>query len=167
VAQHLSRKSCSGKQGETENRRILLVCSPGGHLQQMLALEPAWRGFSQTWVTLPAPDVEHLLKNEDVLLAHGPTNRSISRFVRNIVFAWRTVRERDPDVILSTGAGLAAPFFVVGRLLGRRVVYVESLARITSLSLTGSLVYPLANAFFVQWPQAARRRRAQYRGSVF
>jgi beta-1,4-N-acetylglucosaminyltransferase len=150
-----------------ERRRVLLVCSPGGHLQQMLALEPAWRGFSPTWVTLPAPDVQHLLKGQDVLLAHGPTNRSVAKFVRNMAFAWRTVRDRDPHAILSTGAGLAAPFFIVGRLLGRRVVYVESLTRIKSLSLTGRLVYPLANAFFVQWPRVSRRRRVQYKGNVF
>jgi UDP-N-acetylglucosamine:LPS N-acetylglucosamine transferase len=91
----------------------------------------------------------------------------VVNLVRNIAFAWRTVRDRDPHAILSTGAGLAAPFFIAGRLLGRRVVYVESLTRIKTLSLTGRLVYPLANAFFVQWPQVSRRRRMQYKGKVF
>ena len=43
---------------------LLLVCSPGGHLQQMLALEPAWRGIERSWVTLPGPDVGYLLADE-------------------------------------------------------------------------------------------------------
>jgi UDP-N-acetylglucosamine:LPS N-acetylglucosamine transferase len=101
------------------------------------------------------------------VIAHGPTNRSLFKLLRNVPLAWRAVRERDPDVIVSTGAGLAVPFFLVGRLTGRRLAYVESLTRTESLSLSGRLVYPLADAFFVQWPEPARRhRKARYVGSV-
>jgi beta-1,4-N-acetylglucosaminyltransferase len=147
-------------------RRVLIVCSPGGHLQQMLALDHAWSDLERTWVTLPAPDVEHLLAREDVITAYGPTNRNIINLLRNLPLAWRVVRQKRPDVILSTGAALAVPFFVVGRLLRRRLVYVESLTRIESVSLSGRLVYPLADEFFVQWPQAVRRSRMRYEGSV-
>jgi UDP-N-acetylglucosamine:LPS N-acetylglucosamine transferase len=70
-------------------------------------------------------------------------------------------------VILSTGAGLAVPFFLVGKLLGIRLVYVESVTRIETISLTGRLVYRLADRFFVQWPEAARRLpRAEFAGAV-
>lgn len=149
------------------NGRVLLVCSPGGHLLQLLSLEPAYADLEATWVTLAGADVEHLLAGRDVLLAHGPTNRSAVKLLRNLPLAWRAVRARDPDVIVSTGAGLAVPFFLVGRLLGRRLVYVESLTRSESLSLSGRLVYPLADRFFVQWPALARRhRKARYEGSV-
>lgn len=145
---------------------ILLVCSPGGHLLQLLSLEPAWSGLRRSWVTLPGADVSHLLGGEEVTVAHGPTNRSPLNLIRNLVVAWREIRARRPDAILSTGAALAVPFFLVGRLLGRRCVYVESLTRIESTSLSGRLVYPFADAFFVQWPQAARRRRMRYEGSI-
>lgn len=154
------------RQATGSDRRILLVCSPGGHLLQMLRLEPAWADFRASWVTLPGADVEYLLVDKDVVIAHGPTNRNIPNMIRNFAVAWRTIRARDPEVILSTGAALAVPFFVVGKLLRRRLVYVESLTRIESLSLSGRLVYPLTDAFFVQWPQAARRHRARYAGNV-
>lgn len=143
-----------------------MVCSPGGHLQQLLALAPAWDRLEHAWVTLPGSDVEELLADEQLLLAHGPTNRSLGNLLRNLPFAWRTIRRLDPDVILSTGAGLAVPFFLVGKLLRRRLVYVESFTRTESLSLSGRLVYPLADEFFVQWPQAAKRRRTRYAGRV-
>jgi beta-1,4-N-acetylglucosaminyltransferase len=133
----------------------------------MLTLEQAWNnGLSRSWVTLPGPDVDHLLSGEDVVLANGPTNRSLKNFLLNLPLAWRTIRKQDPDVILSTGAALAVPFFLLGKLLGRRLVYVESLTRVEGLSLSGRLVYPLADAFFVQWPQAAHRGRLRYEGSV-
>lgn len=147
--------------------KLLLVCSPGGHLQQMMALESAWSGGERSWVTLPSAEVAAVLVDEDVDFAHGPTNRSLGNLLRNAVLAWRLLRTRRPDAILSTGAGVAVPFFVVGALLGIRRVYVESLTRTESISLTGRLVYPFANRFFAQWPAAAKRlRRAEYAGSV-
>lgn len=133
----------------------------------MLALEPAWGEMEREWATLPGPDVDVLLAAERVTLGRGPTNRSVVNLVRNLGLAWRLLRERRPDAILSTGAGLAVPFFLVGKLLGVRLVYVESLTRTESPSLTGRLVYPLADRFFVQWPElAARLRRAELAGSV-
>lgn len=150
-----------------EAQQALLVCSPGGHLQQMLCLEPAWRDLGRTWVTLKAADTEHLLSDERVVLANGPTNRSLRALLANLRLAWRVVRRERPAAILSTGAALALPFFLVGKLHGARLVYVESLTRTDGLSLTGRLVYPLADAFFVQWPGAKRRRRrARYVGGL-
>lgn len=149
------------------SRTALLVCSPGGHLLQMLSLKPSWQELDTAWVTLPGTDSEHLLAGADVTLAFGPTNRSPRNLARNLALAWRVVRARRPDVILSTGAGLAVPFFLAGRFHGCRLVYVESLTRTRSLSLSGRIVYPLASVFFVQWPGAARRRRkARYVGNL-
>lgn len=150
----------------TKARRLLLVCSPGGHLMQMWALHPALEGYERAWVTLAGADVEVLLRGERVIFGHGPTNRSIGKLIRNLPFAWKTVRRLRPDVIVSTGAGLAVPFFLVGRLHGCRLIYVESLTRINSLSLSGRLVYLLADGFFVQWPTTTKLRRARYVGAI-
>ena len=146
--------------------RILLVANAGGHLLQMLALEGAFTGLERLWVTTPAADSTSLLAQEQVVYAHGPTNRNVVNLVRNLRLAWGTVRNHDPDVILSTGAALAIPFFVVGRLNRKRLVYVESFTRIDCLSLSGRIVYPLTDAFFVQWRRNARRGRALYAGSL-
>lgn len=147
--------------------RVVLVCSPGGHLQQMLAMRPAWDDWQRAWVTLPGSDVSSLLAKESVTLAHGPTNRSPRNLARNLRVAWRVLRSERPNAILSTGAALAVPFFLLGRLLGIRTVYVESVTRTESLSLSGRIVYPLASAFFVQWPElAARLKKARYEGAV-
>ncbi len=148
------------------DRQVLLVCSPGGHLLQMMHLQEAWDDLRRTWVTLEAPDSDYLLRDERRVLARGPTNRSVRALAANFVLAWRVIRRERPDAILSTGAALAVPFFLVGKLFGARLVYVESLTRTDELSLSGRLVYPLADAFFVQWPQAARRKRARFAGRL-
>jgi UDP-N-acetylglucosamine:LPS N-acetylglucosamine transferase len=154
--------------GEEPRRpKVLLACSPGGHLQQMLALESAWGDCDRVWISLRAPDSEALLAGEEVVWAHGPTNRSLTALVRNLPIVWRTIRRVQPDAVLSTGAALALPLILLARLTGRRAVYVESFTRTQGLSFTGRLVYPLATSFFVQWPKVAEgRRRARYEGSV-
>lgn len=150
----------------TPPQRILLVANSGGHLLQLLALEGAFDGLDRLWVTLAAADSNSLLVHEPVVFAHGPTNRNLGNALRNLLLAWRTVRDHNPDVILSTGAALAVPFFFVGRLRRKRLVYVESFTRVRDLSLSGRMVYPLADAFFVQWRTSAVRRRTVYAGSV-
>lgn len=152
--------------GRKRPEKVLLVASPGGHMLQMLALEPAWVDLDRTWVTLRSTDVEYLLRDESVIYGHGPTPRNIGNFFRNLRLAWRVLREQNPSVVISTGAGLALPFFLLGRLQRRRLVYVESITRVEKLALTGRLVYPLASAFFVQWDSLADLRRARFHGSV-
>lgn len=147
-------------------REILLVCSPGGHLLQMFRLRPAWENAERRWVTLDSADARYLLEEEQVQLAHGPTNRSLRALAANLRLAWSLVRRERPRAILSTGAALAVPFFLVGKLFGARLIYVESLTRIEGLSLAGRIVYPLADAFFVQWPTTTELKRARFVGSV-
>jgi len=76
-------------------------------------------------------------------------------------------RER-PYALISTGSEIAIPAFILGKLLRIRLVFVESLCRITKPSGTGLLVYPLSDAFYVQWPQLRHRygRKARYEGAV-
>ena len=151
-----------------ERADLLLVCSTGGHLLQLVALESAWSGFSRVWVTFDKSDARSLLRDEQVLYAYGPTNRSIKNLLRNLGVAWRTVRRVRPEVVLTTGAGIAVPFAWVGRLYGARVVYVESLTRITGPSLSYRLIRPIADRRYVQWEELHEALPGtRYAGTVF
>ncbi len=147
---------------------LLLVCSTGGHLVQLVALRDSWEGFSRAWVTFDKSDARSLLEHERVYFAYGPTNRSIKNLLRNLLMAWRVVREVRPAVLITTGAGLAVPFAWVARLRGAKVVYVESLARIDGPSLSYRLIAPIAHRRYVQWPELARvLPRSRFVGNVF
>ena len=73
-----------------------------------------------------------------------------------------------PFAIISTGAEIAIPAFLLGKVLGMRLVFVESLCRVSKPSGTGFLLYPLADLFLVQWPQLVNSYgpRAEYAGAV-
>jgi beta-1,4-N-acetylglucosaminyltransferase len=147
---------------------LLLVCSTGGHLVQLVALREAWEGFTRAWVTFDKSDARSLLADERVYFAHGPTNRNLKNLLRNAVLAWHVLRVVRPRAILTTGAGVAVPFAWVGRLFGTKTIYVESLARIEAPSLTYRLVAPVSERLYVQWPDLAdSEARARFVGSVF
>jgi len=147
---------------------VLLVCSTGGHLLQLVALRGAWSDAKRAWITFDKSDARSLLVDEQVAFAHGPTNRSLVNLFRNLGLAFRLVRRFRPRVIVTTGAGVAVPFCWIGRLFGAKVVYVESLSRITSPSLSYRLIAPIASRRYCQWPEFADAvPRARYVGSVF
>jgi beta-1,4-N-acetylglucosaminyltransferase len=149
------------------SRDLLLVCSSGGHLLQLLALREVWHDETRLWVTFDKSDTRSLLVGEDVVHAYGPTNRNVKNLFRNLYLAWSVIRRSRPAVVLTTGAGVAIPFAWVARLHGARVVYVESLTRITDPSLSWRLIAPVADRMYVQWPELAERiRRARYAGAV-
>jgi len=148
-------------------RPLLLICSCGGHLMQLVGLRRAWEGYPRVWVTFDKPDSRSLLDGERVVYAHGPTNRNLPNLARNLRLARRVVRDVRPAAVLTTGAGLAVPFAGIARAAGVPVVYVESLTRIRELSLSGRLIAPLAAEVFVQWPELADARPgARYAGTL-
>jgi beta-1,4-N-acetylglucosaminyltransferase len=150
-------------------RPLLIVCSSGGHLLEMLELREAWQSFERVWVTFDKSDVRSLLCGERVVHAHGPTNRNVPNLLRNVHLAVSVLRRTRPAAILTTGAGVAVPFAWVGRLMGIRTVYVESMTRIDELSLTARLVNPVATRLYAQWPELSQAGsdRVRFAGNLF
>jgi UDP-N-acetylglucosamine:LPS N-acetylglucosamine transferase len=136
--------------------KILLVCSSGGHLAQLYRLRPWWSQHDRAWVTFADAQAESLLAGERVTPAYAPTTRNIPNALRNLRLAVAMIRGERPDVLVSDGAGVAFPFFLVGRLLGVPTVYLEVYDRISTPTMTGRLCYPLASLFLLQWPEQAR-----------
>ncbi len=147
---------------------ICFVSSSGGHLTQLYVLKSWWEKHERFWVTFQKEDAISLLKEEEVYWAHFPTNRNIKNLIRNLFLAWKILRKERPDVIISTGAGVAAPFFWLGKLFGSRLIYLEVFDRIDSPTITGRLVYLFADKFLVQWEEQKRfYPKGEYWGRTF
>ncbi len=139
------------------------MCSSGGHLSQLHKLKPWWEKHDRRWVTFRKPDSISLLEGEQVDWAHHPTTRNLPNAFRNLRLGYRLLRQYRPDVVVSSGAGVAFPFFLMARALGMKTVYLEVYDRIDSRTLTGRLCYPLSDLFLLQWEQ---QRRLYPRGQV-
>jgi UDP-N-acetylglucosamine:LPS N-acetylglucosamine transferase len=77
-------------------------------------------------------------------------------FLVNLWEAWRILRKEKPQVILSTGAGPCVPFALVGKVLRIPTIFIETFARVTEPSMSGKIMYRLADKFFYQWNTLAR-----------
>lgn len=143
--------------------RVLLVGSSGGHLAQLLPLRALFGADQRTWVTFQTLDAVGALEEEqDIVWAHHPTTRNLPNLLRNTAQAWRTIRARRPDLIVTTGAAVAFPYFLLSRLFGVRTVYIEVYDRIDSATLTARLCSPFTDLFAVQWNE----QRTLYRDTV-
>jgi beta-1,4-N-acetylglucosaminyltransferase len=147
--------------------KIMLIASSGGHLRQLFALKSWWQDYPRVWVTFERPDALALLQEEEVVWAYHPTNRNVLNLWRNTLLAIALLWRERPTLILSTGAGVALPFFFLGKFFGAKLIFMEVFDRVSSTSLTGRLLEPIVDKFLVQWPdQEDIYRRAEFWGST-
>lgn len=130
--------------------KICLVCSAGGHFYQMFQLKSWWSKYSRFWVTFNRVDTKESLKGERVFFGHFPENRNVINAIKNLYLAIRILVREKPDVIFSTGAGIAPPFFLVGKILGAKLIYIETASFVGIPTLTGKMIYPLVDIFLIQ-----------------
>lgn len=148
--------------------KISLVGSSGGHLAHLYMLKPFWKNKNRFWVTFNKVDAKSLLKNEQVYNCYFPTNRNIKNLIRNTFLAIKILKKEKPDVIISSGAAVAVPFFYIGKLMGAKLIYIEVFDRINKPTLTGKLVYPIVDKFIVQWEEEKKiYPKAINLGSIF
>lgn len=134
----------------TERTEVLFVSSAGGHLAQLIQLRPWFEQHRRSWVTFELPDAVSLLGAERTTWAFHPTTRNIPNLLRNCGLAWQIVRRQRPKVIISSGAGIAVPFFWIGKLFRAKNVYLEVIDRIDSRTLTTRLCSPVTDLVVVQ-----------------
>lgn len=148
--------------------KMLLVCNPGGHFSTMMGLKNFWSAYSREWVTYPKYDTEKLLDEKELVYwVEMQEARMLRKACVNFFKALFILRMTHPDLVISTGAGLAVPFILASKLFGIKTIFIESISRSRRLSLSGRLVYNLVDEFYVQWPECVERYpKAQYKGVV-
>lgn len=148
--------------------KVCLVGSSGGHLTHLYMLKPFWQNKERFWVTFDKADAKSLLEDEKMYPCYYPTNRNIKNLIKNTIVAWKVLRKERPDIIISSGAAVAVPFFYLGKLFGAKTIYIEVFDRIDASTVTGKLVYPIADKFIVEWEEMCRvYPKAINLGSIF
>jgi beta-1,4-N-acetylglucosaminyltransferase len=136
-----------------EKMKVALVGSSGGHLTHLYLLKKFWEDQDRFWVTFNKLDAQSLLSGEKVYSCFFPTNRNVKNTIKNTLLAIKILIKEKPDLIISSGAAVAVPFFWIGKLFGSKTIYIEIFDRIDSPTLTGKLVYPVTDRFIVQWEE--------------
>ncbi|MGK7913442.1 MAG: PssD/Cps14F family polysaccharide biosynthesis glycosyltransferase [Synechococcus sp.] len=147
---------------------LLLACTSGGHFSTMYRLKAFWEQHERVWVSDPRCNIKHLDRyNEKVYCLPFQAPRDLYALLLNIPRIFLIVLNENPDLVISTGASLAVGFAIVSKLFWKKFIYIESLSRSTDLSLSGKLVYYLADEFYVQHPSLCEKYpRAKFKGYV-
>lgn len=134
--------------------KICIVSSCGGHLTEVRCLKPAYAEHAHFYVLNDKALLPSDMEGRTLFITHAERDW---RVLKNLWEAIRILARERPQVILSTGAGPAVPFALIGRLFFRtHVVFVETITRVDRPSLTGRLMYRLAHDFFYQWEGLSR-----------
>jgi len=145
--------------------KVLAVSSGGGHWVQMLRLRPAFVGCEVTYATVRRGYESDLEGAAFRVIADCNRSQKLRLCWSALTILILFLRVR-PDVVISTGA--APGYFAIrlGRLLGARTIWVDSIANAEELSMSGQMVGKHAHLWLTQWPHLARPDGPQFRGSV-
>lgn len=145
--------------------RILAVASGGGHWQQLMRLRPAFedagvlylttlRGLPEQSGALPACIVPDCNRNEKLAI------------LRSTLAIARHILSQRPHVVITTGALPGVIALALGRMLGARTIWVDSVANAEEISMSGRLAQRFAHLWLTQWEHVAEVCGAEYAGTV-
>ncbi len=134
--------------------KICFAASSGGHLEEIMMLKPLMEKYDSVLVTektsydsvkAPCPVYELRQVNRRELMFP-------IYMLGNTFRALRILRRERPDIVITTGVLAVVPLCLLCKAFHKKLIFIESFAKITDATLTGKILYKHADKFFVQWP---------------
>lgn len=155
----------ASKRVSKQTPRVLAIASGGGHWVQLLRLRPAFDGAKVTYVSV-RPAYASDVPGERFIPINDATRWDkvgLAKMALKLLLIMLRVR---PNVVISTGA--APGYFAIrlGKLLGARTIWLDSIANVEELSMTGMMVKDKASLWLTQWPHLAAEDGPTCHGSV-
>ena len=147
------------------SRRMLAVASGGGHWIQLLRLRPAFAGINVTYATVDATSRGDVEPAPFYRIPDANRSQKLKLVVLLIRLAWVLLRVR-PQAIVTTGAAPGYLAIRIGKMLGAKTLFLDSMANAERLSLSANLAERHADLLLTQWPHLAKQDGPQFRGSV-
>lgn len=146
-------------------KKICFIASTGGHFEQLMMLKPLMDKY-ESFIITEKTDYS-VIKDDRKIYYLKQVNRHeksfIFKMIDNSIKSIKIFLKEKPDVIISTGALSTIPICIFAKILKRKIIFIESFAKVTSPTLTGKLVYKFADQFYVQWEQM----KEYYPGAIY
>ncbi len=138
---------------QKKEKKVCFVASSGGHLEEISQLRKIASMYESFLVTEKSDfEVKNFCKRRSYIYQMNRRELLfLPKFLWLFVKAWKILRRERPDYVITTGALVAYPFCVLAKAMKKKVVYLESFARVNHASLTGKLLYKHVDLFIVQW----------------
>ena len=150
--------------------KICFAASSGGHYEQLLMLKPLMEKYDSFIVTEKTSYKTEVKNKRTYYLCQ--VNRKEKTFIpRMVVNLFKSVKiylTEKPDVVICTGVLATIPICLIAKLFGKKLIYIESFAKVTSATGTGKLLYKFADQFYVQWESMLKiYPKAIYLGGIY
>jgi len=142
-----------------KRKKIILASSKGGHFAQLLSLEEMFSKYDYLLLTEKSKSTESLTAkyNLKFLKSRPNINPKSPLFlwilVVNTFLSLKIFINHFPKVVITTGSHTSIPTCILAKILGVKVVYIVSYARVNSTEKSADLIYKIADQFLVQWPE--------------
>jgi UDP-N-acetylglucosamine:LPS N-acetylglucosamine transferase len=147
-------------------RKVMAVASGGGHWVELRRILPAFEGLEVVYASVDASTDADLRPGRYYRIRNVSRRDPLGFFV----IAWqlaRIMRRERPDAVVTTGAAPGLMALVVGKLVARsRTIWIDSIASVETMSLSGRLARFVADAWLVQWVHLARPGGPEFWGAV-
>ena len=148
--------------------KLCLAASAGGHLTELIQLKEFYKKFNYYFVSDKRTNAIELKKKKNKIYFVEIPRRNPIKFLINFFQSLKVFYNEKPDIVLSTGADVALPTLLIAKIFGKKIVFIESFARISNPSLSGRIAYPLSDLFFIQWKKNKKFfPKGIFAGSVF
>jgi len=154
------------KKNQNKSPKICLISSSGGHYEQLKTLASLSNNNDVFWVT---EDTEYASKADYYLIQTGMKDKLFPMKMLMNVFKTLNIwyRER-PDFIITTGTMIVLPMAFIAKVLKKKLIYIETFARVYDGTRTGKLMYKYADLFIIQWESLQEiYPKAIYGGSIY
>lgn len=157
---------------KNRKKKVMFISSTGGHLTQLLELKSIFEDYNYVLVT-EKTDVTKSMKDKYKMsyLKYG-SRKYILKYILVALFnliktIFLFIKFR-PQVIVTTGTHTAVPMCYIGKIFGKKIIYIESFAKRNSPTLSGRMIYPIASTFVVQWENMLKfYPKAKYWGGIY
>ncbi len=137
---------------KSKKTKICFTASSGGHYEQLMMLKPLMDEYDSYIVTEKTKyNVKENKKEYFVSQINRKEITCIFKIILNFFKSFYILVKENPDIIISTGVLATIPTCLLGKLFNKKIIYIESFAKINSPTETGKLMYKIANQFYVQW----------------
>ena len=149
------------------NLRICLAASGGGHLTELLTLSDSWKGYDTFCITTNDIVRAKLQKYGNIYVVGECNRQHPIRVLKVFLKCVAVVSKERPDVVISTGAAAGCMVCFLAKIVGAKVIWIDSITNVERMSLSGRMVSHIADLLLVQWPHLVKHyKKAEYVGQV-
>lgn len=136
-------------------KKICFAASSGGHFEQLVMLKPLMEKYD-SFVLTEETSYRVKVKGQRMYYIKQINRKEkdfLFKMIGNTIRSLRIYRKEKPDIIICTGVLAMIPMCLIAKFHGKKLIYIESFAKVTSATLTGKFLYKYADQFYVQWPE--------------